>query len=127
MRCLKQLRRQATVSKNILPKQTVPIVPSVQRMGFRSINITLSIRTKLRALQKLWPECREVRLYALQLPRYLYSRHRLMLTWGSAVDLRIKELRDCFSWGELKGTIVDVGGGSGHISISLARVSAFQR
>ncbi|KAI0898721.1 S-adenosyl-L-methionine-dependent methyltransferase [Annulohypoxylon nitens] len=40
----------------------------------------------------------------------------------SRMDLRIKELRDCFSWGELKGTIVDVGGGSGHISISLARV-----
>lgn len=39
------------------------------------------------------------------------------------MGLHIKELRDCFSWGELKGTVVDVGGGSGHVSIALARVS----
>ncbi|KAI1426422.1 S-adenosyl-L-methionine-dependent methyltransferase [Xylaria sp. FL1777] len=38
------------------------------------------------------------------------------------MDRHITELRDCFSWGELKGTVVDVGGGSGHISIYLARL-----
>ncbi|KAI2776596.1 S-adenosyl-L-methionine-dependent methyltransferase [Daldinia loculata] len=38
------------------------------------------------------------------------------------MGLHIKELRDCFSWGELKGTVVDVGGGSGHVSIALARL-----
>ncbi|KAI1095503.1 S-adenosyl-L-methionine-dependent methyltransferase [Rostrohypoxylon terebratum] len=38
------------------------------------------------------------------------------------MDLHITELRDCFSWGELTGTVIDVGGGSGHISMSLARV-----
>lgn len=39
------------------------------------------------------------------------------------MDRHINELRDSFPWGELTGTIVDVGGGSGHISIALAKVS----
>jgi tRNA A58 N-methylase Trm61 len=39
------------------------------------------------------------------------------------VDRQIAELRDCFPWGDINGTVVDVGGGSGHISMALARVS----
>lgn len=39
------------------------------------------------------------------------------------MDRHLNELRDCFPWGSLKGKVVDVGGGSGHISIALARVS----
>ncbi len=39
------------------------------------------------------------------------------------VDRQISELRDGFAWESLnKGTVVDAGGGSGHVSISLARV-----
>ncbi|KAI0102814.1 S-adenosyl-L-methionine-dependent methyltransferase [Nemania sp. FL0031] len=38
------------------------------------------------------------------------------------MDRHIKELREFFPWGELKGTVVDVGGGSGHISIYLAQL-----
>ncbi|KAF2963729.1 hypothetical protein GQX73_g9838 [Xylaria multiplex] len=37
-------------------------------------------------------------------------------------DRRTTELRDLFHWGALKGTVVDVGGGSGHVSIELAKV-----
>jgi hypothetical protein len=36
-------------------------------------------------------------------------------------------LYDGFNWGALKGTVVDVGGGNGHISKSLAEVSLFDR
>ncbi|KAI0099533.1 S-adenosyl-L-methionine-dependent methyltransferase [Daldinia grandis] len=41
---------------------------------------------------------------------------------ATRMGIHIKELRDCFSWEELKGTVVDVGGGSGHVSITLARL-----
>ncbi|KAI1144405.1 O-methyltransferase [Hypoxylon sp. FL0543] len=37
------------------------------------------------------------------------------------VDRQITELKDDFPWGSLQGTVVDVGGGSGHVSIALAR------
>jgi len=40
------------------------------------------------------------------------------------VNERGTELRDSFPWATLgSGKVVDVGGGSGHISIGLARVS----
>ncbi|KAI0438848.1 S-adenosyl-L-methionine-dependent methyltransferase [Xylaria telfairii] len=38
------------------------------------------------------------------------------------MDHHIDELRDQFNWADLKGTVVDVGGGSGHISMSLCRL-----
>ena len=39
------------------------------------------------------------------------------------VDRQISELRECFPWDSLKNrTVVDVGGGSGHVSIYLASV-----
>ncbi|KAI0841458.1 O-methyltransferase [Hypoxylon sp. FL0890] len=37
------------------------------------------------------------------------------------VDRQITELKDGFPWGNIQGTVVDVGGGSGHVSIALAR------
>ncbi|KAI1126738.1 S-adenosyl-L-methionine-dependent methyltransferase [Nemania abortiva] len=69
-----------------------------------------------------------------------YSRHRLspFQYWAkypdkaarfakamagiTRMDRHTTELREFFPWGELKGTIVDVGGGSGHISIYLAEL-----
>lgn len=41
----------------------------------------------------------------------------------SVVDRQVAELRDSYPWAGLKdGTVVDIGGGSGHISIALAKV-----
>ena len=45
------------------------------------------------------------------------------LTSNDEVVNNIVELRDNYPWADLKGTIVDIGGGSGHVSIELARVS----
>lgn len=43
---------------------------------------------------------------------------------SSTVNRQISELRDKFDWPSFgKGKVVDVGGGSGHVSIALARVS----
>ncbi|KAI1662757.1 S-adenosyl-L-methionine-dependent methyltransferase [Daldinia decipiens] len=50
------------------------------------------------------------------------ARFARAMAGATRMGLHIKELRDCFSWGELRGTVVDVGGGSGHISIALARL-----
>ncbi|KAI1650124.1 S-adenosyl-L-methionine-dependent methyltransferase [Daldinia loculata] len=50
------------------------------------------------------------------------ARFARAMAGATRMGLHIKELRDCFSWGELKGTVVDVGGGSGHVSIALARL-----
>lgn len=40
-----------------------------------------------------------------------------------AVTNNVVELRDNYPWAKLKGTVVDIGGGSGHVSIELAKVS----
>ncbi|KAJ6170938.1 O-methyltransferase, partial [Penicillium chermesinum] len=45
------------------------------------------------------------------------------MTGVAKLDRHINELRDCFDWGSLKSTVVDVGGGNGSTSIALARVS----
>lgn len=43
-----------------------------------------------------------------------------------AVDRQIVELRDGYPWQSLKnGKVVDIGGGTGHISIGLARVRGY--
>lgn len=41
----------------------------------------------------------------------------------STVNLNINALKEAFPWGKLKGTVVDVGGGSGKVSITLAQVT----
>ena len=38
----------------------------------------------------------------------------------SIVDRKPSVLADLYPWGDLKGTVVDVGGGSGHVAITLA-------
>ncbi|KAF9768565.1 6-phosphogluconolactonase-like protein, partial [Fusarium sp. DS 682] len=43
------------------------------------------------------------------------------LTMDPAVENSTVELRDNFPWQRLNGTVVDIGGGSGHISMALAR------
>lgn len=37
------------------------------------------------------------------------------------VTSNINELRDSYPWGDLEGTVVDIGGGSGHVAIELAK------
>ncbi|KAF4760357.1 hypothetical protein HAV15_007616 [Penicillium sp. str.  len=67
----------------------------------------LNTRSMRQDLPRLWPG----------LPEVIGSPvGRLNL-----VDRRIGELRDGYGWDQWKGTVVDVGGGSGHISISLAQ------
>ncbi|KAG5748741.1 hypothetical protein H9Q70_008597 [Fusarium xylarioides] len=43
------------------------------------------------------------------------------LTINPEVENSTVELKDNFSWNRLEGTVVDIGGGSGHISMALAR------
>ncbi|CEJ86575.1 Putative O-methyltransferase [[Torrubiella] hemipterigena] len=45
---------------------------------------------------------------------------KAMAGWAK-LNLNINALRDAFPWGTLKGTVVDVGGGSGKVSITLAQ------
>lgn len=47
----------------------------------------------------------------------------LQIADDQAVDRQISELRYDFPWDQLQDTVVDVGGGSGHVSMSLAQVS----
>ncbi|KAI8289638.1 O-methyltransferase [Colletotrichum sp. SAR11_57] len=42
-------------------------------------------------------------------------------TQRSILNLNIDALKDSFPWGDLDGTVVDVGGGSGKVSITLAK------
>ncbi|KAI0406832.1 S-adenosyl-L-methionine-dependent methyltransferase [Xylaria palmicola] len=52
------------------------------------------------------------------------ARFAKAMAGATRMDRHTTELRDCFNWKDLKGTVVDVGGGSGHISIFLARLFA---
>ncbi|KAL3292558.1 o-methyltransferase [Colletotrichum asianum] len=45
---------------------------------------------------------------------------KAMAGWAK-LNLNIDALKDSFPWGNLKGTVVDVGGGSGKVSITLAK------
>lgn len=52
----------------------------------------------------------------------------LTLLFCMIVNRQISELRDKFDWPSLRnGKVVDIGGGSGHVSIELARVSLSHR
>ena len=53
---------------------------------------------------------------------FLYLRSGIT-DWKTEVESSINELRDHFPWTQLKGTVVDIGGGSGHVSMILAQVS----
>ncbi|KAI1413551.1 O-methyltransferase [Hypoxylon sp. FL1857] len=57
-------------------------------------------------------------------PQYA-ARFAKAMAGLTRVDRQITELKDGFPWNNLQGTVVDVGGGSGHVSIALAR--AFPR
>ncbi|KAF2806009.1 S-adenosyl-L-methionine-dependent methyltransferase, partial [Mytilinidion resinicola] len=45
---------------------------------------------------------------------------KAMAGWAK-LNLNINALKDSFPWADLKGTVVDVGGGSGKVSITLAQ------
>lgn len=53
----------------------------------------------------------------------LTSVGAIILIPHTQVEKSVTELRDNFPWADLRGTVVDIGGGSGHVSIILARVS----
>ncbi|ORY04449.1 S-adenosyl-L-methionine-dependent methyltransferase [Clohesyomyces aquaticus] len=50
------------------------------------------------------------------------GRFAKAMAGATKMDRHIDELRDSYDWAKLQGTVVDVGGGSGHISIALARL-----
>jgi len=52
---------------------------------------------------------------------FFFDRNTMANRPGSPVDRKPSTLGDVFPWDTLRGTVVDVGGGSGHISIALAR------
>jgi hypothetical protein len=53
----------------------------------------------------------------------LLSHIRCKTHTGNIVDRQVSEMRDAFRWESLgNGTVVDIGGGSGHISMALAKV-----
>ncbi|KAI0973630.1 O-methyltransferase [Xylaria arbuscula] len=51
----------------------------------------------------------------------LAARFTKAMAGTTKLDRQASELRDEFRWGELQGTVVDVGGGNGHVSVALAR------
>lgn len=54
----------------------------------------------------------------------LAARPEVILIAGLSVERGMSDLVDSFPWASLKdGKVVDIGGGSGHISIFLAKVS----
>ncbi|KAH8653814.1 S-adenosyl-L-methionine-dependent methyltransferase [Xylariales sp. PMI_506] len=58
--------------------------------------------------------------YYSQHPEFAGRFARAMAGWRR-MENSVTELRDNFHWADLKGTVVDIGGGSGHVSINLAR------
>ncbi|KAL3485019.1 hypothetical protein BJX62DRAFT_243350 [Aspergillus germanicus] len=61
--------------------------------------------------------------YYAQKPEYA-ARFAKAMAGATKVDRQITELCDEFPWDTLEGTVVDVGGGSGHVSMELAKVLA---
>ncbi|KAI1160822.1 S-adenosyl-L-methionine-dependent methyltransferase [Nemania serpens] len=63
--------------------------------------------------------------YVSGLRRFHFSTARLDEMWkaasGHGLDRQVVELRDNFPWGELTGTVVDLGGGSSHVSMELTQ------
>ncbi|RYP51840.1 hypothetical protein DL768_002916 [Monosporascus sp. mg162] len=57
--------------------------------------------------------------YYAQRPIYA-ARFAKAMTGVAKLDRKVSELRDFFPWEKLSGTVVDVGGGNGHISTALA-------
>jgi hypothetical protein len=68
-----------------------------------------------------WSQCESNLFLSVHLPHAFPIRPRSNL--NHAVDRQVAELRDGYPWASLKnGKVVDIGGGTGHISIALARV-----
>jgi hypothetical protein len=92
-------------------------------MAFPSSNSTKRIPNVLFVLLRLWqdglnvisPRPGESVRKAEWIPSSLQ-------TDAFTVNLNINALKEAFPWGNLKGTVVDVGGGSGKVSITLAEV-----
>ncbi|KAI1821331.1 S-adenosyl-L-methionine-dependent methyltransferase [Xylaria intraflava] len=58
--------------------------------------------------------------YYKQHPEHSGRFGKAMAGWRK-MTYNITELRDSYPWGKLQGTVVDIGGGSGHVSMELAR------
>ncbi|KAI1389027.1 O-methyltransferase [Hypoxylon trugodes] len=49
------------------------------------------------------------------------ARFAKAMAGATKIDRQVTEVVDGFPWDGIRGTVVDVGGGSGHLSVSLAR------
>jgi len=73
--------------------------------------------TRFAAAMRSWSQCES---YLFSIPIH---QTRDCSNLRDTVDRQVAELRDGYSWESLKnGKVVDLGGGTGHISIALARV-----
>ncbi|KAG8158539.1 hypothetical protein KVR01_011661 [Diaporthe batatas] len=58
--------------------------------------------------------------YYKEHPEYSARFAKAMQGWRKLTS-NINELRDNYPWADLQGTVVDIGGGSGHVAMELAR------
>lgn len=90
-----------------------------------SLNIINKIHIKQPDLHALWLGLLRVS-NGLSLTCFSHEVRVLTLLFCFIVNRQISELRDKFDWPSLRnGKVVDIGGGSGHVSIELARVSLY--
>ena len=126
MKCSKQLQKRVFLSKRTLSSLTVCIAHFSHATEFPYLISTKSIQNTLVALPRQWLVGEKVSVSTYLIYTIACDlrtcKENTKLT-NDEVKNNIVELRDSYPWADLKGTVVDVGGGSGHTSIELARVS----
>lgn len=61
--------------------------------------------------------------YRKSMPYPSVTLYRVGSDYFTTVENSAVELRDSYSWAQVDGLVVDIGGGSGHVAMVLARVS----
>ena len=120
MRCSKRLQKPALLSRRIQWSLIACIVPSLPALGYPYSTTTKSIPRIPVASPRQWLGGEKVRL---RIRFLVFLQHQANDEADAyAVTNNVVELRDNYPWADLKGTVVDIGGGSGHVSMELAKV-----